>query len=392
MNPIYHEYEEETQYFELLERKTSRGILKQAHIADLHFTVKNIPAKTHYEILREQFIDKIRDLPLDLVSVDGDIFDRKFMSNTDAILYASMFIGDLVQLCKDNKITLLLIKGTDGHEADQLRLFYHYLKDPDIDIRIVETIQFQYVKGARILCIPELYGVPEETYRQYLFESGWYDMCFMHGTIQGAVYGDRVGQGRLFTMEDFQYCLGPIISGHVHTGGCFHTDFYYTGSALRYKHGEEGTKGFLLVLYDMDKRNYYVHLQEIVSFRYKTIDIDTILQNDPKDIINYINELKEKENIDFLRVDIRNDIDKTKLEVIRSYYRGNSNITFLVDIKKSIERQKALENEKLIEKYDFILDNASTPYDKLAQFINSELNCIYISGKDIIDLLKEENL
>ena len=140
----------------------------------------------------------------------------------------------------------------------------------------------------------------------------------------------------------------------------------------------------------MDKRNYYVHLQEIVSFRYKTIDIDTILQNDPKDIINYINELKEKENIDFLRVDIKNDIDK--LEVIRSYYRGNSNITFLIDIKKSIERQKALENEKLIEKYDFILDNTSTPYDKLAQFINSELNCIYISGKDIIDLLKEENL
>ena len=30
-----------------------------------------------------------------------------------------------------------------------------------------------------------------------------------------------------------------------------------------------------------------------------------------------------------------------------------NDISFLVDTKKSIEKQKALENEKLIEKYDF---------------------------------------
>ena len=147
MIPMYHKYDEDTEYFELLQRETKRGILKQAHIADLHFTVKNIPPKVHYEILKEQFINKLIDLPLDLISVDGDIFDRKFMSNTDSVMYASMFIGDLVQLCKTKKITLFLIKGTDGHEADQLKLFYHYLKDPDIDIRIIETIRFEYAKG-----------------------------------------------------------------------------------------------------------------------------------------------------------------------------------------------------------------------------------------------------
>lgn len=390
MIPMYHAYDEDTEYFELLQRETKRGILKQAHIADLHFTVKNIPPKVHYEILKEQFINKLIDLPLDLISVDGDIFDRKFMSNTDSVMYASMFIGDLVQLCKEKKITLFLIKGTDGHEADQLKLFYHYLKDPDIDIRIIETIRFEYVKGARILCIPELYGVPEEVYQEYLFNSGWYDMCFMHGTIEGAVYRNNVGQSRLFTMHDFQYCLGPIISGHVHTGGCFSRDFYYTGSALRYTHNEENPKGFLLVLYDMDKRNYLVHLEEIVSFKYRSVSIDNILQNDPKNIISYIENLKEKEGIDFLRIEIRNDIDKSNLDIIRSYFRGMNDISFLVDTKKSIEKQKALENEKLIEKYDFILDNSLSDYDKLAQFINSELGYIYISGKDIIDLLKEE--
>ena len=100
-----------------------------------------------------------------------------------------------------------------------------------------------------------------------MFNSGWYDMCFMHGTIEGAVYGNNTKEGRLFKINDFRYCLGPIISGHVHTGGCFNQCFYYTGSALRYRHGEENPKGFLLVLYNMDTRKYYVHLEEIVSFR-----------------------------------------------------------------------------------------------------------------------------
>lgn len=390
MIPMYHEYPEDQQYMEVLQRKTERGILKQAHIADIHFTVKNIPPKTHYELLKEQFIDKLYPLPLDVVSVDGDLFERKFMSNTDSIMYASMFVADLVRLCKDKNITLILIKGTDGHEADQLKLFYHYLKDPDIDIRIVETIKFEYVKGARILCIPELYGLPEEIYEEYLFNSGWYDMCFMHGTIEGAVYNNNVGNGRLFRMTDFINCMGPIISGHVHPGGCYHQHFYYTGSALRYKHEEENPKGFLIVLYDMDRRNYYVHLEEIVSFKYRSIDIDTILQSNPEDIISYIDELKAKENIDFLRIEIRKDIEKSKLDIIRSYYRNNPEVTFLVDAKKDIEKKKILENQQLEEKYPYILDDKLSDYDKLAHFINDNMGYIYISGNDIKELIMEE--
>ena len=58
-----------------------------------------------------------------------------------------------------------------------------------LDLRIVENIRFEYIKGMKILCIPELYGLDEDIYRQFLFFSGLYDMCFMHGTIKGAIYG-----------------------------------------------------------------------------------------------------------------------------------------------------------------------------------------------------------
>lgn len=389
MRPVYHEYDEDKEYFQLLERKTQRGILKAAHIADLHFTVKNIPAKTHYEILKEQFIDKIREVPLDIISIDGDIFERKFMSNTDAVMYASLFVSDLVLLCKEKNITLILIKGTDGHEADQLRLFYHYLQDPNIDIRIVETIRFEYVKGARILCIPELYGVSEDIYEDYLFNSGWYDMCFMHGTIEGAVYNNNVGQARLFKMDDFRYCMGPIISGHVHTGGCFHRDFYYTGTPLRYKHDEENQKGFLIVLYNMDNRQYHVHLEEIKSFKYRSISVDDLIQGNPDTVIKYLNDLKEKENIDFLRIEIDSEAPKGNIDVLRTYYRNDSNISFKVDTRKKIEKEKALKDEELSERYSYILDKGMTEYDKLAKYINDDIGYIYVSSQDIIELLKE---
>lgn len=390
MNPFYHEYDEDKEYFELLERKTTRGVLKSAHIADLHFTVKNIEPKTHYEILKEQFINKIADIPLDIVSIDGDIFEKKYMSNTDSIMYASLFIADLIRVCKEKNITLIIIKGTDGHEADQLRLFYHYLNDSDIDIRIVETIRFEYVKGARILCIPELYGVEEEIYAEYLFNSGWYDMCFMHGTFEGAVRNNNVGQGRLFKMDDFMYCMGPIISGHVHTGGCFQRHFYYTGSPLRYEHGEENTKGFLIVLYDMDTRKYLIHLEEIVSFKYKTLSIDDILQCDPDQIIKYINDLKEKENIDFLRIDINTEVDKGVLDILRNFYRNDNNISFKVDTRKRIEREQALKDEQIAEQYSYILDPTMTEYMKLARYINDNMGYIYISADEIIDILREK--
>ena len=46
------------------------NILCGAHIADLHFGAMN--PKLQYEILSEQFIDRIKYLPLDVVSINGE--------------------------------------------------------------------------------------------------------------------------------------------------------------------------------------------------------------------------------------------------------------------------------------------------------------------------------
>lgn len=371
-----------------------RGISLQAHISDIHFGVMD--AKIEYQILKEQFIDRIKDLPLDIISIDGDLFDRLSMSNTDAVLYANIFISDIVNICKQNMklgihTTLILIAGTKNHDAGQLQLYYHYLNDPNIDIRIVEQIQFEYVNGAKILCIPELYGIKEEEYSKFFWNFGEYDMCFMHGTIDGSVYNNNSGESRVFKPSDFGYCNGPVISGHIHPGGCFHSFMYYNGSPIRWNFGEEGPKGFQIVLYDLDTRYYYIYLEQIHSFRYDTISIDDLLLSDPKDIIKYIDQLKIKENIDYLRLKCSiSENSQDIIKILQEYYKNDKTIKFKLDRISNSNNKTFESSNEIYEKYKYIFDKSKDPYDILAKFISDNEMDILISGKDIKKLILEQ--
>lgn len=372
-----------------------RGTSLQCHISDIHFGVMD--AQLEYKILKEQYIDRIKDLPLDIISIDGDLFNKLDMSNTDSCLYASLLVADIVSICKNNRkmgipTVFIILAGTKNHDAGQLRLFYHYLNDPDLDIRIVEQIQFEYVNGMKILCIPELYGIAENIYQQFLYGMGPYDMCFMHGTVQGAVYGDNAGESRLFRPEDFGLCMGPVIAGHVHPGGCFNSFMYYNGSPIRWSFGEEGPKGFQIVLYDMDTRKYYIYLEQIASFRYDTITIDELLCTDPKKVIEYIDNLKAKENIDYIRLKCKLTPDlESNMKIIQEYYRTNKTVKFKIDkVMTDEEKSIAEKNTDLYNKYNYVFDKSMSAYDILAKYIMDNEDGIFITGEDIKKLVLDE--
>lgn len=371
-------------------REQKRGISIQCHISDIHFGM--IDPKVQYDILQEQFLDAIEPIHFDCISVDGDLFKKLVMGNTDSILYATLFIDKLVSKCKKDNTTLVLLAGTREHDAGQLKLFYHYLDDPDIDIRIVEDIRFESIHGCRVLCIPELYGLDEKVYNKYLFQSGAYDMVFMHGTIKGAVYGDNAGRSRVFSLEDFAMCGGPVIAGHVHTGGCFDKYMYYNGSPIRWCFGEENEKGFQIVMYDMDTRWHFIKLIPIKSFRYDTISIDDLLLNPPEQIIEYINTLKETKHIDYLRLLCAPTTDtNSTLNVIREYYKDNSSIRFKIEKMKSGDKSKlSKDQEELYDKFNYLFDNTMSAFDKLAKYITDSATGVFIKGDDIKAILEEE--
>lgn len=387
MKPFYYK----TDNYDL-EYRLHRGVSMQVHISDLHFGV--IDPKTEYTILKEQFVEKIKDLPLDCISIDGDYFDRLVMSNTDAILYGNLFFKDLYNICKANNqrgihTVLVIILGTKNHDADQLRLFYPYLNDPEVDLRIVETIQFQYINGCRVLCIPELCGISDEEYSKYLFQSGYYDMVFMHGTVEGVSYDNKLAETKTFSKEDFDFCCGPVIAGHIHNPGNYHGFFYYNGSPIRWKFGEEETKGFQVVLYDMDTRQYYVHLEPITSFRYDTINVDDIIMGDPKKVIDYINNLKVSHGIDHIRLKCTStDENQNNLALLKDYYKTDDSVKFLVGKQASVV-VKDQQTQELYNQYSYFFDNKMTPYQIFAKFVNDNEGDIIVTADQIIDVLQE---
>lgn len=373
----------------------NRGTLIEVHIADLHFGAANVPPDVEYNILEEQFLNVIDQMYFDIISINGDIFDHKFMSNSDVVLYAMKFVDRVINICKARNATCVIIHGTESHDAKQLKLFYRYLDDPNLDLRIIESIQLIYVKGARILCIPEEYGKGEQYYLNALFNNGEYDSVFMHGTIKGSVYGANKADLNspkypVFDINSFALCRGPIIAGHVHDAGCFDTYMYYCSSPIRYKFGEEGDKGFIILLHNLDTQEHYVHFQKIESFRYDTINLDSMINYDPKVIIEYLKNLQAS-GIDNVKVRFTN-IPIETLNILKNYYKNNSSIVIEADNEYDYKKQALKANEDVIEKYkemDFLLDNRLSEQEKFVRFVNYNEGKEFITVDSLIKLLQD---
>ena len=367
--------------------------LISAHISDLHFGAMD--PKRQYNFLKDQFIDKLINLPrLDLICINGDLFDRKFMTNSDVVMYASMFIADIINICRMKQATFILLQGTMSHDANQVKIYLHYMYQSDIDVRIVTNIRFEMVKGIRILCIPELYGIDEEYYQDILFNSDFYDMCIMHGTIKGAVYGDNVGQGRLFTMQDFLNCKGPIISGHIHKADTFYNHFYYCGSPYRWRFDDDCFKGFILMSYNSYSRQYYIDYEEIISDNYKIITIDQLINNDPIDTINYIKQLKASEGIDYIKIKFSNPILASNKIAINNSFRTDSTVSLeFFSQEKEIARQAEEKIKEEGTKFAFLLDQNLTDEQKFVMWVNYlKQDEKYLTVEELENILKSDNI
>lgn len=380
-------FEEDSKFNNIYENQ----ILTEVNIADIHFGAPGVNPEVHYNILYNQFIRKIYMINFDILIINGDLFDKRFPSSSDVIKYALMFVNDCICVCREKNASFIIINGTKSHDDGQLSLLYQYVNDPTIDIRIIESTQFVYVKGTKKLCIPEEYGKGKEYYEHFLYNSGIYDSVNMHGTIVGSVYGANdinldTKKSPVFGLENFCNCRGPIVAGHVHTGGCFEKYMYYCSSPIRYKFGEEEPKGFIILLHNRLNHSHYVHFEEIISFKYDTIRLDALIDinyKDPNYLKSYIDNLISN-GIDHIRL-IFNNIPEETVIIIKQAYATNSLVAFKEEKRENITTSTIEEIEKKYEKLDFLLDNSLNEYDKLVRYINYNKGSEYIT----VDKLKE---
>ena len=368
-----------------------KQVYKIVSIADIHFGA--LDAKYMYNTLKEQFVQRIAPLDFDILIVAGDLFDSKFMSNNPIITYAIQFVNDLVNICSMKGASLILLAGTYSHDNGQLNLFYHYISDSNVDIHIVENMEFVNAKGLRILCIPELYNVSKEEYEYYLYGSGRYDVCTLHGTFKDSFKGSEIAslngnKSPVFSMSNFINCAGPILMGHYHKAGCYQEYAYYNGCPIRFRFGEEEDKGFLVTLYNPYERTHYTELVPIESYIYRTISIDHILNNDPKDIIEYIKHQKEENGIDFIRVQFTKSNEN--MNIVRNYFRNNGSVK-LQELGWQQEQLKRVDQE-IIEQnaqYSFLVDPAINEYDKFVTYVNQNEGYEFLTTEELIKILEE---
>ena len=73
--------------------------------------------------------------------------------------------------------------------------------------------------------------------------------------------------------------------------------------------------------------SHYVDFVPIKSFKYKTIDLDDIISEDPQVVIQYINKLKEDEGVDFIKVRFNSSVSNANKIVINNYYKSHNDTT-----------------------------------------------------------------
>jgi len=371
---------------DIVVREKPQTLFVEAHIADIHFGV--IDPAIEFKILKEQFLDYIYQMQvLDIVSINGDIFHHKFIASSDAVMYAMYFMRTLLDICRAKGATVILISGTASHDSDQIKMFYPFTES--YDLRIINYTQFIYVKGKRILCIPEEYNKGEEYYNRFLVYGGLYDSCYMHGTYKGSIYGKNLhdlnsNREPVFDIMDFSSCKGPVISGHVHIFNNYNDEFFYCGSPIRWCFGEERDKGFLILLHNIETRKYKVHLEKIHSFRYETIRLSDLIGQDPNTIIQYIHQVKSL-GIDYLRI-IFTINDSDKIAMLKSYYRNRPDIRIECDFEKQqIENELNKMEEENRSKVAYLVDPNLSPEEKLVQYMNTNEGNSYWS----VDLLQK---
>lgn len=100
---IFHNMKDKEIYDMDIRYNKTRGSLVIASIADIH--MGKIDPKTQYDILKEQFLNVINELPkLDIIAIAGDLYDHKVMANSAAAMYGSLLVSDIVNIARVKRL------------------------------------------------------------------------------------------------------------------------------------------------------------------------------------------------------------------------------------------------------------------------------------------------
>lgn len=372
---------------------TKRDSFVAAHVGDIHFGA--FDAEQLYRELKKNMIDKLEKLPvLDVIFIQGDLYHYELSLNSKHALYSFKYFDKLIKIAKKKKAKIRVVKGTKSHDHNQLENLLAY--SDEVDIKVINNVEVEFINGVKILYLPEEYiSDPEEYYKEYFSDT--YNYIVGHGMFEEVSFHNYNSETNMeaapvFDSKILSEIADIITFGHIHNAVTF-KNIYYNGSFSRWCHGEEDPKGFFISVFNKITRRYIVApIVNDLARKYKTINIDKIIRdNDVDEIISEIENYYNNKQIYKLRLIINENNDSTfmgKVAILQNHFSYNRLIE--VTIKKILMLDEG-ENADTIEKYHYLFDDTLDVYNKISLFVKDsgyELSSDKINELINSDILK----
>lgn len=361
------------------------------HISDIH--VGAFDSEILYNEFKKIVIkETIKKLPfLDVIFIQGDFYHYELSLNGKHAWYSFKMFDELKKAIKKKKLNtkIRLIKGTKSHDHEQLE---NLLYDDDLDIRLINQVEEEYINGVKILYLPEEYiADPEDYYKEYFDNT--YNYIVGHGMFEETAFHNYNSEINMEAAPVYNSDLISSISdfacfGHVHNAYTF-KNIYYTGSFSRWCHGEEDPKGFLISAFN--KTNNNVTVMPVINYlarKFITINIDKVIDNnDIDDIIKYIEKYYDKHGVYKLRLIINEKSDSSfmgKVALLQNHFSYNRLIDIMIQ-KAKFDKETMEENEEMIDKYNYLFDESIEQTEKISMFLKD--NGYELSSNQVKELI-----
>lgn len=235
--------------------KPPKPKFKGISISDIHLGDKRFDHITIRNILSKLLLEKLKDI--DVLFVDGDIFDGIINVNDLMFLDIHGFIVDLLREAARHNVIIRFLRGTFSHDRNQISWIMKLYRELGFknDVKYYDSIDVEYIQrlGITVGYMPDNlpYGNSDQAISILkekmlkLNKKQTLDYVLFHGSFEHIIRGGVENAPKvLFKASQFSFVKKCVFAGHIHTPSIY-KNVYYNGSPNRMAHNEEEDKGYL---------------------------------------------------------------------------------------------------------------------------------------------------
>lgn len=256
------------------------GKLHIACISDIHLGHNKNPTSRIVDNLLQAFPDNAETGSLDIIFINGDLFDQLLMFNDQDIFHIDRFICHLAKISKKYNILVELLEGTRGHDREQPAYIQslNEMFELGMHLRYIPNLSIEYIAehDIHVLYVPDdLPGGADQTLRdvkELMRAKGLeqVDLAMMHGVFEFQLPPNVAAQ-KHNSAEYLKLVKGIISIGHDHNAKQLDR-IHVQGSFDCLAHGYETPKGHIRALQHEDDTWDVSFVVNENSMKFITID------------------------------------------------------------------------------------------------------------------------